>query len=434
MPRGIFRVTTVAALGFAVAACQADLTDSGPESPAQPRLSVSGTAAQAAQADSFVSSVGVNTHLFFNNVYRSGYASIVKPRLAELGVRHLREHALPATDGNAGLIQARLRELAAQGTRTLATIDKPYCTLISSCLSWIKATGAGSVVEAVEGPNEPDIRYSARGTTWTWMPAMKQYMADLWKQAHADPSLARLPVGSPSFWMPQTPTYLGDVSDRVAFGSIHPYPAWPQPPVAYDAYAVHRQRFTPDYRQVPFWATETGYHTGGAGSDRPVSEVVHGKYIPRLLLEYFNRGASRSYLYELVDEGTPSSNRENSFGLVRNNGTPKPAFTALKNLLGLLADPGPGFVPGRLSYTLSGDLTAVHTTLLQRRNGTFYLALWLEVPSTDALQTRSLTLSFPVAHDGAMYVPNQQRNAVKSFQGASVALSVADRVTVLEIR
>jgi hypothetical protein len=33
-----------------------------------------------------------------------------------------------------------------------------------------------------------------------------------------------------------------------------------------------------------------------------------------------------------------------------------------------------------------------------------------------------------------MYVPNQQRNAVKSFQGASVALSVADRVTVLEIR
>jgi hypothetical protein len=165
-----------------------------------------------------------------------------------------------------------------------------------------------------------------------------------------------------------------------------------------------------------------------------VSEVVNGKYIPRLLLEYFNRGASRSYLYELVDEGTPSSNRENSFGLVRNNGTPKPAFTALKNLLALLADPGPGFVPGRLSYTLSGDLTAVHTTLLQKRNGTFYLALWLEVPSTDALQTRSLTLSFPVAHDGAMYVPNQQRSAVKSFQGASVALSVADRVTVLEIR
>ena len=51
------------------------------------------------------------------------------------------------------------------------------------------------------------------------------------------------------------------------------------------------------------------------------------------------------------------------------------------------------FARGRLDYRLTGDLTNLQHTLLQKRDGRFYLGLSLEVPSTDALQTRSVTLN-----------------------------------------
>ena len=50
--------------------------------------------------------------------------------------------------------------------------------------------------------------------------------------------------------------------------------------------------------------TETGYHNAvndPSIEHRPVSELAAGKYMPRLLLEYFNRGFGGTYLYELID-------------------------------------------------------------------------------------------------------------------------------------
>ena len=67
---------------------------------------------------------------------------------------------------------------------------------------------------------------------------------------------------------------------------------------------------------------------------------------------------------------------EHNFGLFDNDGkTMKPAGHAMANLIGLLADPGPAFQPGRLDFVVSGD--NVQTILLQKRDGEFWLALWL---------------------------------------------------------
>ena len=41
------------------------------------------------------------------------------------------------------------------------------------------------------------------------------------------------------------------------------------------------------------------------------------------------------------------------------------------------------FKPGALHYKLSGETTNVHSTLLQKRDGRFFLALWSEQPSWD---------------------------------------------------
>ena len=65
------------------------------------------------------------------------------------------------------------------------------------------------------------------------------------------------------------------------------------------------------------------------------------------MLEHFLRGEKRTYTYELIDEfdDPGKTNAEANFGLLRRDWTPKPAFAAMKNLLGLLSDPGPAFTP-----------------------------------------------------------------------------------------
>ena len=147
----------------------------------------------------------------------------------------------------------------------------------------------------------------------------------------------------------------------------------------------------PLYGGKPLIATETGYHTGGPNSDRPVSEPVQAKYIARVVFENFNCRVVRSYLYELMDEGVDPDDREAHFGLVRLDGSPKPAFIAVRNILALLRGaPGSATGPASLSFRLESRESSLHHTLLAGSAGQFFLVLWLDVPSTDA------TVSAPV--------------------------------------
>jgi len=98
-----------------------------------------------------------------------------------------------------------------------------------------------------------------------------------------------------------------------------------------------------------------------------------------MFAEYFRRGFKRTYKYELVSEGQSGS--EGVFGLLRNNLTEKPAFRVVKNLISILSDKGPDFTPGSLNYVLEWSVENVRQILFQKRDGDFYLMVWLEVPS-----------------------------------------------------
>src|SRR5262249_4078433 len=128
-----------------------------------------------------------------------------------------------------------------------------------------------------------------------------------------------------------------------------------------------------------------GYHTCIAATcDHPggVSEAAQGKYIPRLLMEQLRGGIVRTYIYELFDEAAETStNHHQHFGLVRFDGSFKPAAVAVENLLALMRDPGSTPVPaGGLNLTLTGPAT-VHQLLFKKSNGHFWLALWNDVLS-----------------------------------------------------
>ncbi len=129
---------------------------------------------------------------------------------------------------------------------------------------------------------------------------------------------------------------------------------------------------------------------------------VAGRYLPRVLLEQYRMGITRTFLYELCD--FPNSG---SYGLLTADGAPKPTFNAVKGLLRLLADPGPPIALRPLAYQIAGSDSVRHIAF-QKRDGTYFLALWLEEASYDvpvrqhtsvAGQTVSVTLPEPHAGD-----------------------------------
>lgn len=346
------------------------------------------SAQPARPADAFVDSVGVNTKLHYSgSPYDAGFDAFVAPKLLASNIRHVRDTAYTyAAAGPDTIFNRRCRRLAAGGMRFTFTtslgVTGPEPTdygRLGDVSDWC----AGAVA-AFEGVNEPDLEPIS---DWAWR--TQQSQAALYRAVKADPRIRDVPVIGPAItWQPGA---VGDLSGQLDYGNWHPFPGGDCPTCG-NVYGDNLDTRVGGYRapsaDKPMTATETGYHNAvnsERSPHRPVSERAAGKYVPRLLLEYFNRGYVRTYLHELVDawQDDSRSNEHGNFGLLRNDGSEKPAYRALQSLLGLLADPGSSFAPDDLGYRLSGDTERVHSTLLQKRDGRFFLALWLERPSYD---------------------------------------------------
>ena len=196
----------------------------------------------------------------------------------------------------------------------------------------------------------------------------------------------------------------------------------------------------------PVMATETGYHNAPKHTDGlwipGVSETAAGKYIVRLLPEYFDRGIVRTYLYELLDLRDKPQDAESNFGILRANGTPKPAYTAVTNLIALLADPGPPFAPGVFRCRLSGQQRPLRHMLLQKRDGRLELLLWMNLPAYDDKARRDLDVApQPVAvqfdrpiRAAKVFLPFHSVDVVREFSATDrLEVDVPDHVLVLEI-
>lgn len=86
--------------------------------------------------------------------------------------------------------------------------------------------------------------------------------------------------------------------------------------------------------RLPIYVTEIGWpnHTGKGGS----TESVTAQRLLKLMLLLATRGyVAGVWWYDLVDDGTDLEDKEFHFGLLRRDGTPKPAFHAYKAFLAL---------------------------------------------------------------------------------------------------
>ena len=424
-----YRYPLVTLLSALLIACTSSLN------PSQAQLQAQFQAEPARSADAFVNSIGVGTHLRYVDTAYGNYDTLIKPKLQELGVRHIR-------DGGKNLeFYRRLNDLATLGIKSTLVMDSRDGITPENVVTEAIQPVLSSI-EAVEGPNEWDVQPQLTYKDQAFPEGLRAYQDELYAAVKGEPTTAALPVLMPSLAIPYYAPRLGSLASA-DLGNMHSYAGGNLPSQDLDTkWLPLTQAVTgPD---KPIVATECGWHnaTNDLTASQPgISELAAAKYVPRLYLEYFNRGIQRSFLYELINEHQDTTQEQN-FGLLRNNGSPKPAFDSLKNLIALLQDPGPEFAPQALSYSLSDNNANVHHTLLQKRDGRFYLILWNEVPSFD-LQTKldvyapkpevTVTIQTPM-RQAKLYKPVRAAASLQQYPNPQqLDLSISDHPLVIEL-
>ncbi len=337
------------------------------------------TTHKASRADGFVNSIGVNVHMSDIGSVYSNYPK-VKSALMTLGVRHLREGL---NDSKSAAFFANHNALGELGIKSIFTASigqspelwQSFPTLMNQCF------------EGYENANEMDDQGDSN-----WLSQLLGEMSALSSAVRGKPN--SFPVYGPALVYQQSFSELGNVSEYFDYGNLHNYPGGQNPETPgwgardaednlYGSMPWQLDLLNIDSPGLPWVTTETGY-TNEQSLAYYVPKWVAATYLPRLVLYNWAHGAQRTYLYELV------SDLGGDYGLIDANWNPKPDYYALANLLNLLSDPGPIFNEGSLTYGIGGGDSNLHHILFQKRNGTFYLALWLGEPCYDPATGQSL--------------------------------------------
>jgi len=338
---------------------------------------------QADGADAFVDSVGVNVHLHYDNSPYANFAAVEKS-LQDLGVRHIRD-GLVDTAWTA--YYDRLNELGRAGIKsTLITTTTQSTALFTAYPSRVPDS-----FEAYEAPNEYDLSGDPN-----WATTLANFLGAMHSAIKGNSGVSRFPILGPSLTQPGSYTKVSSSAKSIDNANLHDYFGGRNPGTTgwgaggYGSIAWNLALTSGAFPGKPVFTTETGY-VNDTSNSQAVPENVSGRYVPRIFLEQWLRGIQRTFIYELVDIGAGKS--DNGYGLLHSNFTPKPAYNALKSMLGLLADKGPSFQVGGLDYKLSGGNPDLQHLLLQKRDGRFFLVLWVEEPCYDMNTKKALPVS-----------------------------------------
>ena len=369
------------ALGLAL--CAGALTGAMPPATASPSVASPRQIAQlqgasggeaASDADSFVDSIGFNAKF---EIPQSLYATqfpTVKSLLGGAGIRHIRVGFM----FNNPSYYRMMRDLAAVGVHGNYVTTLHYSQ--SQLLDFPAAVAPS--LESYEGPNEPNQQGNA-----DWSNQTRAFQQNLYSWVKGDPQTRQFTVIGPS--VTNHFEDIGDMSPYMDYGNIHNYldvfnpgtAGWGSrhPEGVYGSIDYNFNQGKKISLSKPVMSTETGYGAVRDGSKTMLNYRAQLRYMSRLFFEQFNHGVVRTYAYQFLDnEGLGLFDR---FGIVQHDLTPKPAYTAIKSIISVLSDPGPRFTPTPMAYQLSGETSNIAHTLLQKRNGDYILAVWLEKSS-----------------------------------------------------
>ena len=394
-------------------------------------------------SDAFVDTVGVVTHVHDGSLPYNTTWSTFLSMISASGIRHIRD-GLFAT-GTSTWYADRINALGAAGIHATLESDK---TQQASDIATLLPKFAGTV-EAVESPNEPDLSGDPN-----WVADTVAFQKMLYATVKGNPATANLPVLAPAIVTGAVAEQaVGNLSSYADYSNMHDYfsgynpgtPGWGSitPYGIYGSIGYNVKLAGIPTGNKPVMATETGWGQYPLDPSR-IDDRTLARYVGRLYFEHFLAGVKRTTIYEFYDENG-GTNPFSYFGLVHNDNTPKPSYTELSGILHTLADPGSTFSTSPFKYRISGNINNLHHLLMQRRDGSYQLALWLEVSSFNtATQTdiiapkQSVTIAPLTAPSTAKFtsfdVNGNMSTAAVTLSGGAATVQVDDSISILTFK
>lgn len=345
-------------------------------------------ASKAIAAGAFVDKIGVNTHIPYTD---GGYANVGKvlEALQYLGVGHLRDAVPdPSLPGGGGSNFGAFAKSGYQFDFVVAS-NLPLTKTLSLLEDFARIYPRA--ITSVEGPNEVNnwpVTYKGRKGP----EAAVEYQDDLYTAVKASPALGEIQVYNLTSW----PELFG----KFDVYNAHTYPPKGEQPASAIANVMDQaSRLDPKDKAA---ITEVGYYTlPGKGTWGGVDEPTQAKLTLNLILDSVNAGILKVYVYQLLDAypDPKGSEMEKHFGLFDIAYRPKPAATAIHNLIQTVTAKGRGQPSGELrapKLTVSSDGLAVKHLLVDGDGDLSTLILWDERPIWDHETNAALPVK-PVA-------------------------------------
>lgn len=366
-------------------------------------------AEQAITSATFIQSLGLNTHIDFGGAYAN--LQTVEAAISYLGLDNLRDSPADPHD-----LSTWQQVSQATGAKFDAYVGQIYPSDMPTEQGYIQQLAQQGILNFIEGADEEDdSNAAARGNN---LQIAAQFQQGLYSLGQS----LGLPVINLSFgagwtaannWIGDYAS-LGDLSGIADYANAHIYPA--------DAPDVTIQQLNADAllaassRQV--FTSEFGYDTSA------VDQTQIAKWLLDGALDGMKNGDVKTYFYALFDD------MSGNFGLMNPDGSPRPAGNAVHNLTTLLQDNGGSFGPGSLDYTLDNTLSGDNSLLMEKSDGSYWLAIWNE---SDGGHSVTLNLA-SAASDVEVFDPLTGTTAVQSFGSTgSAQIWVPDHPVLVEI-
>ncbi len=289
-----------------------------------------------------------------------------------------------------------------------------------------------------EATNEPALANPTQAT------ASAAYVATLKAIRDGTSRLANTKIAGPSY-IPNNggTTYAQDVSGSVDYGNVHAYRGNDYPETTSGAgLAATIATSAGIFPGKPSLVTEDGYNSAmGQSSFLPVSEAARARYLPRELLFNFLAGVPKTYLYELISSfADDNTNPESRFGLEAFDGTKRPAYYAVKNLIEKIdGAPAASRQPAGAAL-LTSYVSNIRAVNFQRPDGGNRLAVWLQAnsgagASPNAPLSQSVNVSLPGAVNPKVHRIGDDGQAVTTsltLVNGQVAINVSDQLSIVE--
>ena len=372
------------------------------------------TVVMAISAGAVTTSIGVNTHIDFK---KYGYQNLATTAASinYLGIKNLRDCPGNASDLGANGAWQKIADATGAKFDAYMTEGSPASDMAN--LRFATLLAQQGILNFIEGGNENDDAYAiAKGNSLAWTATFQQ-------QVFATGRALGLPVINMSFgsgWTAANNWHgnydkVGDLSAFADYANAHTYPN------ARQQTDKTIQRLNADAklaaRSHPVITTEIGW------DDSKMSRADIARFALEAVLDGIKNGNPKTYFYALFDDGS------GRFGLMNQDGSPKPAGTALHNLTTIMADPGTARTKS-LAYGISGGNGNDNSLLMSKSNGAFLLALWNE---TDVAHSVTLTLG-DAAKTIRIYDPLTGSSASRSAANTnSLAVNIPDHPVLVEI-